>query len=63
MPPVYDDSKRDLERSMIMNVVYERQIKRALNMADPFKTNLELSMEMFVISGMNPNELIDYCSL
>ena len=63
MPPVYDESKRDLERSMIMNVVYERQIKRALNMADPFKTNLELSMEMFVVSGTNPNELIDYCSL
>jgi len=63
MPTFYDESDREKERSMIMNVVYERQIKRALNMADPFKTNLNLSMEMFVISGTNPNELIDYCSL
>lgn len=63
MPPAYDEGEREKERSMIMNVVYERQIKRALNMADPFKTNLDVSMEMFVISGSNQNELIDYCSL
>lgn len=63
MPPAYDEGEREKERSMIMNVVYERQIKRALNMADPFKANLDISMEMFVISGRNANELIDYCSL